>query len=242
MSQRLLYIGKPTTNKQALAFLAEQGFDVQQCSALRPALQAVAMAGCDLLIADTNDTTPINLERITHAAGRTGNAPFIVLLVNTHGSIAKGARYDEYLVRPFTPRRLAGMVRKLLDGRRSYVLQLGPLTLDRRTQLVQAPKGLIHLTPKQFQLLDYLVQHAGTLLTRKQIMQEVWDTTYLGDTRTLDVHVRWLRESIEEDPENARFIRTFRGRGYCLDLEGPCRSGGEPLLPAVLPTPQPAGA
>ena len=230
MAERLLYVGKPTTNKQVLLHLHEQGYEMVQCAALRPALEALTGPGVDLLIIDTSDTTAINLHRISHAAGRTRTAPFIILLLNNHGSIAKDARYDEFLARPFTPRRLAGLVRKLLDGRRDYVLRLGPLTLDRRTQLVMAPKGLIHLTPKQFQLLDYLLQHAGTLLTRKQIMQEVWDTTYLGDTRTLDVHIRWLRESIEADPDDAHFIRTFRGRGYCLDIEGPVQRGGAPLL------------
>lgn len=231
MAERLLYVGKPSTNGQVLLHLREQGYKVVQCTALRPALEVLAGSDVDLLIIDTNDTTAINLHRISHAAGRTGKAPFIILLLNNHSSIAKDVRYDEFLTRPFTPRRLAGMVRKLLDGRRDYVLRLGSLTLDRRTRLVMAPKGLIHLTPKQFQLLDYLLQHAGTLLTRKQIMQEVWDTTYLGDTRTLDVHIRWLRESIEEDPANAHFIRTFRGRGYCLDIEGPVQTGGDPLLP-----------
>lgn len=229
MPERLLCIGKPAANGKAWAYLKEQGFAVAEVEGLRPSLRALDAFRADLVIVDTVDCNSVNLHRITHAAGRKPQAPFIILLLNNQSSLDEAALWDEYIARPFTPRRLGNVVRKMLDSRRGFVVRLGPLTLDRRTRRVMTPKGLCQLTPKQFQLLDILMKHPGELVTRKQFMQEVWDTTYLGDTRTLDVHMRWLRECIEEDPDHPVFVQTYRGRGYCLNLEGPVEVGGEPI-------------
>lgn len=233
MPERLLCIGKPATNGKAWAYLREQGYVVAEAEGLRPSLRALGDSEAALVIIDAVDINAVNLHRITHAAGRKPQAPFIILLLNNHSSLDEKALWDEYIARPFTTRRLGNVVRKLLDSRRNFVIRLGPLTLDRRTRWVISPKGHCQLTPKQFQLLDILMKHAGKLVTRKQFMQEVWDTTYLGDTRTLDVHMRWLREAIEEDPDRPVFVQTYRGRGYCLNLEGPVEVGGEPLVMEV---------
>lgn len=229
MRERLLCIGKPATNGKAWAFLKEQGYEVAEVDGLRPSLRALDAFRADLVIVDAVDINPINLHRITHAAGRKPQAPFVVLLLSNHSSLDHEALWDEYIARPFTPRRLGNVVRKLLDSRPGFVVRLGPLTLDRRTRMVISPKGLCQLTPKQFQLLDIMFKHPGGLVTRKQFMQEVWNTSYLGDTRTLDVHMRWLRECIEEDADHPALVRTYRGRGYCLNVEGPVQEGGEPL-------------
>lgn len=229
MPEGLLCIGKPASNGKAWAYLKELGHEVAEAEGLRPTLRALENSQAGLVIIDATDFNPVNLHRITHAAGRKPQAPFIILLLNNHSSLSDDALWDEYLARPFTPRRLANLVRKLLDSRRNFVVRLGPLTLDRRTRRVLSTKGLCELTPKQFHLLDFLMQHPGELVTRRQFMQTVWDTTYLGDTRTLDVHMRWLRECIEEDPSHPHLVQTYRGRGYRLNLEGPLEVGGEPL-------------
>jgi DNA-binding response OmpR family regulator len=70
------------------------------------------------------------------------------------------------------------------------------------------------LTPKEFKLLYLLVENQGQILKRKTIMQEIWETDYMGDTRTLDVHIRWIREKIEENPSQPRHLITVRGVGY----------------------------
>jgi two-component system alkaline phosphatase synthesis response regulator PhoP len=74
----------------------------------------------------------------------------------------------------------------------------------------------LELQPKQFELLRFLIQNRGTVLSRDQLLQNVWGYDYAGDTRTVDVHVRWLREKLEEDPASPRLIQTVRGVGYCL--------------------------
>lgn len=230
MQNRLLFVGKLAANSKTIAYLQDHGYEVTRSEGLRPSLRALSAAMFDLVILDTNDTSKINTRRISHKAARQTNAPFVILLLTDRSSLPEEVSYDEYLVRPFTSRRLETQVRKLLESRRSYVVQLGPLSLDRRTRHVQTGNGVHKLTPKQYALLDYLMRHPGKLVTRRQLMQKIWQTNYLGDTRTLDVHIRWLRERIEENASDPQLLRTHRGRGYSLDLDGPLQEGGDPIL------------
>jgi DNA-binding response OmpR family regulator len=115
---------------------------------------------------------------------------------------------------PFTSRRVLNRVAKLLDHREGGLLRVGPLTLDLRTRCVHRGEQVYRLTPKQADLLQVFMEREGQTLTRAFLMATVWNTDYLGDTRTLDVHVRWLREKIEDDPGHPRYLRTVRGVGY----------------------------
>ena len=82
--------------------------------------------------------------------------------------------------------------------------------------ITSAHFGRVGGQPKQFDLPTYLVRNRGTVLTRDQLLHHVWDYNYVGDTRTVDVHIRWLREKIEEDPANPKRLQTVRGVGYCF--------------------------
>jgi len=229
--EQLLYIGKVASDQEILRTIEAQGYRLTQVAGLRSALRALANSESDVVIMDATATSTINLHRLIQAATRKASAPFIILLVNDHSRIASLGGYDDYLTRPFTARRLLNLVHKLLLSRREYVVTIGPLTLDRRTRCVRSPRGVCLLPPKQFQILDYLVCHSGEIISRRQFMQIIWNTTYLGDTRTLDVHIRWLRECIEPDPEHPQFIRTVRGQGYFLAVEGVPEIGGDPIMP-----------
>jgi DNA-binding response OmpR family regulator len=230
--EQLLYIGKVATDQEILRTLEEQGYRLTQVAGLRPALRALANGESDLILIDTMATSLVNLHRLIHAAMSKVSAPFIILLTSDHSRIAGLGGYDESLTRPFTARRLLNLVHKLLRSRREYVITMGPLSLDRRTRCVRSPRGVCLLPPKQFQILDYLMEHPGEIISRRQFMQTIWNTAYLGDTRTLDVHIRWLRQCIEPDPEHPQFIRTVRGRGYFLAVEGVPEVGGEPIIPS----------
>jgi two-component system phosphate regulon response regulator PhoB len=93
-------------------------------------------------------------------------------------------------------------------------IQLPNLTVDCEKQQILREEVQFNLTPKEFQLLYLLIENANQVTSRKEIMLHVWDTEYLGDTRTLDVHVRWLREKIEKNPSRPRHLITVRGIGY----------------------------
>jgi DNA-binding response OmpR family regulator len=229
MSERVLYIGKLSSSGKTSKHLKNSDYEVQRSEGLRPSLRALNDFDAQIVIIDVNDASMINLRRITRTASRRPDRPFVILLSDDRSMQFDDLVYDSILVRPFTYRRLQNKIRQLLDTRPSYVVSLGPITLDRRTRRAKTPRGIAQLTPKQFQLLTYLMEHPNELVTRKELMLAVWETDYLGDTRTLDVHIRWLREQIEENPSKPQLLRTQRGKGYCLEIEGPLQVGGEPL-------------
>jgi DNA-binding response OmpR family regulator len=123
---------------------------------------------------------------------------------------------DAVLCDPIDALQIAQVFTKLLAGYRTGILQVGFLSLDVDTCTLLTPKGQYHMTPKATALLQYMMTHHGQVLSRRELMENVWNTTFLGDTRTLDVHIRWLRERIEADPSEPKYLATERGRGYRL--------------------------
>ncbi len=133
----------------------------------------------------------------------------------------RSAGADIYLQRPYSGRKLLNRVRALLpaDSDSEEIVHYGPLTLYRTKRSVEvAGRGEYILTPKLALLLETFIRHPNELLSRRQLMQDVWDTDFIGDTRTLDVHIRWIRECIEDDPGTPVYLRTVRGKGYLLSV------------------------
>ncbi len=135
---------------------------------------------------------------------------------------------EAHLVRPFTPRKILNRVRALLppDVTEEHMVHYGNIKLyvDRGAVEVDG-RGEKHITPKLVRLLEEFLRHPDELISRVQLMQNVWQTSYVGDTRTLDVHVRWIRELIEVDPSHPTLLVTVRRKGYIL------RTGLHPLIP-----------
>jgi two-component system response regulator RegX3 len=130
---------------------------------------------------------------------------------------------DDYLTKPFSTRELVARIRAIL--RRATVghmvspveelpSEASGVRVDRSRHEVTVDGQLIDLPPKEFELLAVLVEHAGRVLTRNQLIDEVWGSDYVGDTKTLDVHIRRLRGRVEPDPQDPQRIRTVRGVGY----------------------------
>jgi two-component system OmpR family response regulator/two-component system alkaline phosphatase synthesis response regulator PhoP len=119
-----------------------------------------------------------------------------------------------YLFIPFSSRQLAQHIKKAIGNQCDRFFRVGDVALDQLTHQVQRSGRTEYLTPKEYKLLHLLMQHSGDVLNRRTIMKEVWETDYLGDTRTLDVHIRWVREKLEDNPSRPRRIITVRGVGY----------------------------
>ncbi len=125
---------------------------------------------------------------------------------------------DVILSLPFTPQKLINRIRHLLPGDGKDSLHAGPVRLDVDKRIVRCMGKQARLTPRQVGLMKYLIDHVGEVIERKVLFSKVWETDYTDDTRTLDVHISWLRHAIEPDPDAPRFIKTVRGVGYRLDV------------------------
>ncbi len=119
---------------------------------------------------------------------------------------------------PFTIRKLLNRITPLLPGDGQHMLHLGYIRLDLERKRLRCQGREARLTPRLTHLLEVLMQHAGEVVERQELFKEVWETDYTVDTRTLDVHISWLREALEEDPRHPQFLKTIRGLGYRLDV------------------------
>jgi DNA-binding response OmpR family regulator len=129
-------------------------------------------------------------------------------------SVSEDGVADLTLERPFNARKLLNRVRKLIPNTASNTLCTGDIIFDVENREVSKGERKMRVTPKQAKLLEALMRNAGQVLSRRYLMKHVWNTDYLGDTRTLDVHIRWVREVIEDDPSRPKYVRTVRGVGY----------------------------
>lgn len=133
---------------------------------------------------------------------------------------------DDYLIKPFSTRELIARIRALLrrvdlDSARHQpddVLLVGSLSIDLKKRQVYKDGQELYLRYKEFELLSLLAARSGEAVSRAELFDEIWGTDWLGDTRTLDVHIRWLREKIEDDPSSPRYIQTVRGVGYRFSI------------------------
>lgn len=242
MVRKILVVDDEAVLVETIAYNLEQaGYQVITAADGASALQAAHREVPDLIILDIMLPEMDGLEvcRQLRRENSTATTPIMMLTAKSDEidkvvGLEVGA--DDYVTKPFGRRELLARVRALLR-RSDYVpleaeksaqetdnevpranreLVAGPLRIDLAGRRVNCRGIEMELQPKQFELLTYLVRNRGTVLTRDQLLHNVWGYDYAGDTRTVDVHVRWLREKLEEEPANPRLIQTVRGVGYCF--------------------------
>lgn len=126
---------------------------------------------------------------------------------------------DILLCPPYTHRKLMYRLDRLVQKEEADVLCCGPFTMNMQSRILVAHGQEIPLNPKQAALAEIFMRHPGETLDRKHLMKHVWDTDYIGDTRTLDVHIRWLRQAIERGKtKKPHYLKTVRGVGYRLEI------------------------
>ena len=141
----------------------------------------------------------------------------IILILEKEKPIDKSLA-DAVLALPFTVQKLVNRVKALLPGDGNNVVSTGPIRLDIENRRVKTLGKSTKLTPRLITLLQILMDKHGEVVEREALFKKVWETNYTGDTRTLDVHISWLRQAIELDPDNPKFLKTIRGDGYRLDI------------------------
>ena len=126
---------------------------------------------------------------------------------------------DDYITKPFSVRELMARIKAVLRRTKKIeaekeILEFGELTVDFEKRRIHISGNRIDLTLKEFELLEILIKNKGKILTREMLLDKIWGYEYIGETRTVDVHIRYLRKKIEIDDKNPKFIETIRGVGY----------------------------
>ena len=156
--------------------------------------------------------------RICQSFRKMDNDLPIILIVTRDVSVPDDVDANLVLKLPFTVQKLINRMRVYAPTNDKYIMRAGPIELNTQTQLVTCYERQTKLTPRLVRILQILMKRSGKVVKRDPLFTEVWETDYTGDTRTLDVHISWLRSAIEEDPRHPKLIRTIRGDGYILDL------------------------
>jgi DNA-binding response OmpR family regulator len=220
MMVRILLIANRKTTIDSLKKLIDTDDIIfLEASNQRSALQLARVEAPDLIILDTTSTR-LGGARLSRDLRRLLDAPIIAIVREEQDATELGA--TDYLIKPYTGRQLLNSVCQAMQYPRE--LMVGPISLNLRQRCVYAPHmaGPQPLNPKLFALLRLLIHCQGQIVTREQLMAEVWSTDFMEDTRTLDVHIRWIREIIEPDPALPLYLKTVRGIGYRLALPLAC--------------------
>jgi two-component system response regulator RegX3 len=206
--------------------LSKEGFEVAVAATGPDAITEFDKNGADLILLDLMIPGLSGTEVCRQI--RTKSAVPIIMLTAKDSEIDKvvgleiGA--DDYVTKPYSSRELIARIRAVLRrGELSDVtdtsgpLEVGPVRLDVDRHIITVNGAPVALPLKEFELLEFLMRNSGRVLTRMQLIDRVWGSDYVGDTKTLDVHIKRLRAKIEVDPANPELIQTVRGMGYKME-------------------------
>jgi DNA-binding response OmpR family regulator len=217
---KLLLVEDDLTLLETLAFnLSREGYEVIRAGDGVTALDLARQHSPDLIVLDVM-LPGLDGLTVCRTLRRETEAPIVLLTARSSEvdrivGLDTGA--DDYIVKPFSLGELLARLRAVMrrgQHRSETKLQSGDLILDLVGHRALRGGKNLNLPPKEFDLLAELIRHKGAVLTRDLLLQRVWSFDFVGDSRTVDVHIRWLREKIEQDPANPTRIETVRGLGY----------------------------
>lgn len=229
MAKTILVVEDEPTLRETLAeSLEADGFRAVQAGDGRAALAQFRAEQPDLVLLDLMLPELSGLE-VTRAIRAESSVPIVMLTardaeVDKVVGLELGA--DDYVTKPFSFRELSARIRAVLRrGEQAGaplppLLDLGPVRVDLAGHRVLRDGAEVPMKPKVFELLAFLLRNAGQVVSRDQLLERVWGYDYAGETRTVDVHVHWLRSAIEADPARPTLVQTVRGVGYVLRRSG----------------------
>jgi DNA-binding response OmpR family regulator len=226
MARTILVVeDEPTLRETLVEALEADGFRVTAAADGRAALERFRADHPDLILLDLMlpEVSGIDVCRIIRA-----ESPVPIIMLTARGSevdkvvgLELGA--DDYVTKPFSLRELSARIRAVFRrGEQTAAagmpptVDLGHVQVDLAGHRILRAGVEVPVKPKVFELLAFLVRHQGQVVTRDQLLELVWGYDYAGETRTVDVHVHWLRAAVEADPANPTLIQTIRGVGYVL--------------------------
>lgn len=224
-NSKILIVEDDRTLLEALKYrMSKEGYTVYTAVDGVQALEVARAEKPDLIILDIMLPNLDGLEVCRILRKRGMNVPILMLTAKAEEidrvvGLELGA--DDYITKPFSVRELLARVRASLRrvemmqrGASEQMLAFGDLAIDLSRHQVSLSGSVVNLSPKEFELLAFLARNRGRAIGRDTLLEKIWGYDFEGDTRTVDVHIRWLREKLEPDPASPRRILTVRGVGY----------------------------
>jgi two-component system, OmpR family, response regulator RegX3 len=220
---RVLVVEDEESFSDALSYmLRREGYEVEVAATGPEALQTFERTGADLVLLDLM-LPGLSGTEVCRELRTRSHVPIIMVTardseVDKVVGLELGA--DDYVTKPFSSRELVARIRAVLrrgaEPKKMMlnVVEAGPVRMDVERHVVTVDGNQVALPLKEFDLLELLLRNAGRVLTRGQLIDRVWGADYVGDTKTLDVHVKRLRAKIEPDPASPKYLVTVRGLGY----------------------------
>ena len=219
---RVLVVEDEESYSDALSYvLRKEGFEVAVAETGPDALDEYDRAGADIVLLDLM-LPGLSGTEVCRALRSRGNVPVIIVSakdteVDKVVGLELGA--DDYVTKPYSPRELLARIRAVLRRGADVellpdTLEAGPVRMDVDRHIVAVRGEQVQLPLKEFELLEVLLRNAGRVLTRGQLIDRVWGADYVGDTKTLDVHIKRIRAKIEQVPSEPERLVTVRGLGY----------------------------
>lgn len=196
--------------------LQKKGFDVHIAPNGNKAVSLLKSISPNLVVVNAASLRSTGIRICQAVRAKDAKLPIILILdedIQVNKDLA-----DAVLLLPFTVQKLSNRIKPLLPGEGKNVIHVGPIRLDLDKRRVRCMGKSTKLTPRLVTLLNLLMEKHGEVVEREPLFKKAWETNYTGDTRTLDVHISWLRQAIELDPNNPKLLKTVRGVGYRLDV------------------------
>jgi len=220
---KVLIVEDEASYSEALSYvLRKEGYDVAVAETGPDALTAFERGGADIILLDLMLPGLPGTE-VCRTIRQSSSVPIIMVSakdteIDKVVGLELGA--DDYVTKPYSPRELVARIRAVLrrgaaeEPDDDAVIEVGAVRMDIDRHLVSVDGQEVKLPLKEFELLEFFLRNSGRVLTRGQLIDRVWGSDYVGDTKTLDVHVKRLRAKIEDDPAHPTVLTTVRGLGY----------------------------
>jgi two-component system, OmpR family, response regulator RegX3 len=224
---RVLVVEDEESFSDALSYmLRREGYEVEIAETGPQALSSFDRTGADLVLLDLMLPGLSGTEVCRELRNRSKVPIIMVTARDTEVDKVVGLELgaDDYVTKPFSSRELIARVRAVLrrggepDELLTNIVEAGPVRMDVERHTVSVDGRQVNMPLKEFDLLELLLRNAGRVLTRGQLIDRVWGSDYVGDTKTLDVHVKRLRAKVEPDPGNPKYLVTVRGLGYKFEV------------------------
>lgn len=218
----LLIEGKRADRSSYMAGLSKKGFMVESAANGSEALDKIKTLDPKAIIVDAASMRTSGTRICSTLRKKLARTPIILIISEDRNGI-KTEMADEILQLPFTLQKLLNRLKPYMTMDQNKRLRVGAIELDLKQRWLHCGEKRTRLTPRLFILMETFMRHPGEVLERDELFRKLWETDYLGDMRSLDVHISWLRQAVEDDPRHPVYIKTERGVGYRLEVEKPKR-------------------